>query len=65
MVDSNLVHNYLIKFQLLSFEWRTNVAALDDHFAQHISRFPEHLAKNPQYKNPILFIGGSKSDYLT
>lgn len=48
------------------FDWKANVAALDNHFTAHIARFPESLVKNgPRFTAPILFIGGSKSDYLT
>lgn len=48
-----------------SIEWRINVDALLNNFA-NMSSFPglnEYMER--QYKNPILFIGGSKSGYLT
>lgn len=49
-----------------SFNWRANVAALDDNFAKYIARFPDPLVqKQSRFTSPIAFIGGRKSDYLT
>lgn len=54
-------------YSSFSITWRSNVNSLNDNFVRHISRFlgPQELAIKQQYKNPILFVGGSKSDYLT
>ncbi|KAG4066606.1 hypothetical protein HA402_007242 [Bradysia odoriphaga] len=45
------------------FSWRANVEALHQNFNDHISTFPESLA-GKQYHGPVLFLAGSKSDYI-
>lgn len=50
-------------FLIFSFSWRANVTALHQNFSDHISQFPEILA-GKQYNGPVLFLAGSKSDYI-
>lgn len=68
MVNCFGFNQFFFSFNLIfSIKWRSNVDSLDDNFGKHISRFldPTQLAAKQQYKAPILFVGGSKSDYLT
>lgn len=56
-----MISTYMIR--TLSFSWRANVNALHQNFNASISQFPESLA-GKQYHGPVLFLAGSKSDYI-
>lgn len=66
-VAHNFVSNLICRLMEVSppirFSWRANVEALHQYFKDHISKFPDSLA-GKQYNGPVLFIGGSKSDYI-
>lgn len=47
-----------------SFGWRTNVETLHREFQANISRFPGHLL-DKQFGGPMLFLGGSRSDFIS
>lgn len=48
-----LVHRYV---------WRINIPILLKHF-ENIAKFPE-LHEGFQFDGPVLFVGGSRSDYI-
>lgn len=45
------------------FRWRINIEALEENFIEHIATFPDSTGL--KYEGKTLFIGGSKSDYIS
>lgn len=58
-IHSNLP-NYFIVFYS-SYDWRMNLSALLFHF-NNIAKFP--LVNDLQYKGPVMFLAGEKSDFI-
>lgn len=60
------IHRLTPLVDINRIKWRSNVESLDCNFGKHIARFvgPQQFVTNA-YTAPILFVGGSKSDYLT
>lgn len=56
---TNLLHYFT--FFGCSYDWRMNLSALLFHF-NNITKFP--VLNDLQYKGPVLFLAGGKSDFI-
>lgn len=66
-VDIPAVRDFLLTNLVRSqdgvFSWRINLDVLQDSFSNKLTNFPED-ALTMKYSGPVLFIGGSNSDYI-